>query len=297
MNEVAASLERLGSSPVLRWSSLGLVSAALFLFTWAIVSDVDSWLQRAWTRYCARLERKLYKLFIWTPGHRVAGAQIAIILAMSVLKLMLGFSSTIFFALVFVAATGPEAWLSNELYRRKKTIDQQIDGFLVALSNALKSRPNIGDAIASIANVVTDPIRQEVDLVAKHMRMGSTLDQALLAMSGRVGSRQFDAAISSILVGRQVGGNVSEILETTAASIREMARLEGVVRSKTAEGKAQIWVLAVFPFLLILAYSLASPGYFDLLSQSTVGYICTLIAFGLWAASIVSARRILRVDI
>jgi tight adherence protein B len=116
-------------------------------------------------------------------------------------------------------------------------------------------------------------------------------------MSGRVASRRLDAAITAILVGRQVGGNVPEILETTAASMREMTRLEGVVRTKTAEGKAQIWVLAAFPFVLLVAFSWASPGYFDPLAQTTVGSVCTVIGFGFWAASVLSAWRILKVDI
>src|SRR5262249_17497802 len=122
-------------------------------------------------------------------------------------------------------------------------------------------------------------------------------DQALLSMTGRIGSRRLDTAVSAILVGRKVGGNVPEILETTAASMRELSRLEGMVRTKTAEGKAQIWVLALFPFALLVGFDKASPGYFDPLTETTIGYVCMGIGFFLWGASVVSARKILRVDI
>jgi tight adherence protein B len=141
------------------------------------------------------------------------------------------------------------------------------------------------------------PLRQELELAVKQMRLGSTVEQALVHMSGRVGSKQLDTALSAVLIGRQVGGNLPTILETTAEAMREMARLEGVVRTKTAEGKAQIWVLAFFPIVLMLGFNLVSPGYFEPLTTSATGYLVTIVAFGLWGGSIVFARRILAVDI
>ena len=95
------------------------------------------------------------------------------------------------------------------------------------------------------------------------LRVGATLDQALLNIAARVGSKQLDNALSAVLIGRQVGGNLPKVLETTAAAIREMARLEGVVRTKTAEGKAQLWVLGALPMVLMLALNTMQPGYFD----------------------------------
>src|SRR4029078_11584582 len=91
-------------------------------------------------------------------------------------------------------------------------------------------------AFNSVVTVIDDPIRSEVDLALKEMKVGSTLDQALLHMASRVGSRQLHYALSSILIGRQVGGNLPKVLETTATTLREMKRLEGVVRTKTAQG-------------------------------------------------------------
>ena len=108
---------------------------------------------------------------------------------------------------------------------------------MLSLANALKSTPSIGAAFQSVAPVLRDPMRQEVDLAIKEMKVGSTLDQALLHMAARVGSRQLDSALSSTDIGRQVGGNLPKVLESTSATLREMARLDGVIRTKTAEGK------------------------------------------------------------
>src|ERR1700742_4887432 len=108
---------------------------------------------------------------------------------------------------------------------------------------------------------------------------------------------QLDATFASILIGRKVGGDLGKILETTAATLREMARLHGVVRSKTADGKAQLVTLVMMPVVIVFVFDLVSDGYFQPLVQSVGGFIVIAIAFGLWASSIVVARAVLKVDL
>jgi tight adherence protein B len=281
----------------LRWATLASWMGALFLLTWGVAADRENLVMRGWRTYCLGIEKRLARMFIFFSGARVAAGQLAVIFVACAAKLLYPVPLAMFLAIFFTATAGPDLWLRWSQRQRLLRIDEQVDSLLVALANALKSRPSIADAVVSVQPVIAAPIRQEVELSVKQMRVGSTPELALLAMSRRVGSRKLDAAISAILVGRQVGGNVSQILETTAAAMREMARLEGVVRTKTADGRAQIWALAAFPFVLIVAFSLINPGYFDPLSETVVGGVCTTIGFVLWGASIVSARRILRVDI
>jgi tight adherence protein B len=181
--------------------------------------------------------------------------------------------------------------------RRVLAIEAQIDGFLLALANALKATPSLGDAFRSVGTLLPDPLREDIATAVKEMRFGATLEQALTLMASRVNSRQLDSALSAVLIGRQVGGNLPKILEATANSLREMARLEGVVRTKTAEGKMQLWVLALFPAFIVLALNGVSPGYFDPLTHSFVGYVCTTVAALFWVASLVVARKVLAVDL
>jgi tight adherence protein B len=116
-------------------------------------------------------------------------------------------------------------------------------------------------------------------------------------MAGRVQSPKLDAALASLLIGRQIGGNLTQILETTAATLREMSRLQGVVRSKTAEGKSQLFVLALFPALLVFLFDWIKPNYFAPLTDSLVGALIGIMAIVLWAASILLARKVLMVEL
>jgi tight adherence protein B len=181
--------------------------------------------------------------------------------------------------------------------KRIEAVEYQLDGFIQALANGLKTTPSIGAALSAIQPLLQEPTKSEVALVLKQTRIGSSIDQALLDMGARVGSRQLDAALSAVLIGRQVGGNLPKVLETTASTLREMSRLEGVVRTKTAEGKMQLWVLALFPAFIVLALNGVSPGYFDPLTHSFVGYVCTTVAALFWVASLVVARKVLAVDL
>lgn len=278
-----------------KYGGLGLLFVGLFAAMVIMVGNAEGLPRRLWARYVVSLERKLRLMFIWQSGNSIATGQaaaIAVIIALAVLV-----DLPYWYAFAALVAVLPSVVIERMRRQRVEAIDQQLDGFLMALANALKATPSLGDAFTSVQRLIPPPLQQEVELAVKEMRVGSTLDQAVLFMAGRIGSRQVDSALSALLIGRQIGGNLPKILDTTATSLREMARLEGVVRTKTAEGKAQLWVLAVFPIVLMLAFNAVKEGYFDPLTQSVTGYAVIAVALVFWIASLVTARRILDVDI
>ncbi len=278
-----------------KWGGVLLCAIALFILTLAAFGDRNSLVYRYWARYTSSIERKLRPMFIFTPGRVIAGGQVAVIFVLIVLELTVELP----FFPAWIIATVAFPLLQIESMRRKRleAIEKQLDGFLLALANALKAIPSVGAAFNSVIPILQSPMREEVELASKEMKVGSSLDQALLHMAARISSRQVDSALSAILIGRQVGGNLGRVLETTAASIREMARLDGVIRTKTAEGKMQLGVIAVMPFALVLGLGYSSPGYFDPLQQSVSGYMASAMAGGCWIGALIWARKILAVDI
>jgi tight adherence protein B len=279
----------------LRWSAVAALGLALFLATLSIVSDETGLPYRYWSRYTAMLDRKLRSMFIFMPnGRLIALGQIAalFILFAAYLTLDLPFWWAWMIAVAFV----PSGWIEKMRRDRIILIEDQLDGFILALANALKTTPSIGAAFNSVVLVVEDPIRKEIDLAIKEMKVGSSLDQALLHMAARVGSRQLDSALSSILIGRQVGGNLPKVLETTAHTLREMKRLEGVIRTKTADGRMQMWVIGAMPVVFIVILSQAFENYFTPLTTSVTGYGIVTVISVCWVASLLLARKVLQVD-
>jgi tight adherence protein B len=279
----------------IKWAALNLLFFGIGALTLFVASDPQNFAARGLQQYTVYLERKLRLLFVWTEGRVIVLGQVAAIFVVLLLAALFGLHY--WYILVGLVLVGPAVIIERMRRKRIEAIEQQLDGFLMSLANALKSTPSLGDAFVSIQRLIPYPIRDEVELAAKEMRIGSTLEQALLVMAGRIGSRQVDSALSAILIGRQIGGNLPRVLDATAGALREMARLEGVVRTKTAEGKTQLWVLALFPLGLMFAFSAVKEGYFAPLTQSFIGYVLVAIALMFWVASIIVARNILDVDI
>ncbi len=278
-----------------KWTGIALVGLAVFIVILAAFGNRDSYVYRYWARYTSSIERKLRPMFIFTPGRVIAAGQLAALFVTIVLELTIGLPW--FPAWVIAICAFPLMQIDSMRKKRLEAVEKQLDGFLLALANALKAIPSVAAAFNSVVPILQSPIREEVDLATKEMKVGSSLDQALLHMAARIGSRQVDSALSSILIGRQVGGNLGRVLETTAASIREMARLDGVIRTKTAEGKMQLIVIAIMPFFLVLGLGYSSPGFFDPLQKSLSGYMLTGAAAGCWIGALLWARKILAVDI
>jgi tight adherence protein B len=281
---------------VLKWSGLLLVFVGLMIGSWGAVADNDGPVMRYWQRYCASLERKLRLMFIWTPGQKIAIAQLVAGVVVLALHVGIGLDPYWYFleALIIIA---PSRYIEYLRQQRVLRLEDQIDGFLTALANALKATPSVANSFIGIQPLLPSPIREEVELCVKEMKVGSTLDQALLNMGGRINSRQLDTALSAVLIGRQLGGDLPRILDTTANTMREMIRLEGVVKTKTAEGKAQLWVLGAFPFVFAVVLSTMEPGFYDPLKKPVAGWAIAGVAGLSWLVSIVLARKVLSVDI
>lgn len=278
-----------------KWGPVLIIGLALFIGTYSALTDPSGPILRYWTRYISWLERKLRLMFIFEMGVKIGYGQIAALGLFGVAYTLVDVPTP---GLVLVAIlAGPAFWVHQKRKKYIADMEAQLDSVMLALANALKSTPSIGSAFGSLVEVVQSPFREEIDLALKEMKIGSSLDLALRSMSARIGSRSIDTALSTILIGRQVGGNLPKVLENTAGAIREMKRLDGVIRTKTADGRMQLYVIAGMPFGLIVGLSFMWPGYFDPIKGTTVGYILFSIAGSCWLAAIVMARKVLTVDI
>jgi tight adherence protein B len=260
-----------------------------------MVLDPNSELRRVWGRYEALLDAQCRFLLIQHTGASIGRLQLLGAACAPVLALLM--EDYIFLLLIPPIALAPYYVLQRRSAERVVRIEEQLDPWLLMLSNALKASPSLGEAVANTAKLMRPPMAQELDLALKEMKLGTPLDQAILNMSTRIGSPAISSALATILVGRQTGGDLPKILEESAATLREMARLEGVVRTKTAEGKTQAYVLGVIPFVLIGAIHMVDEHWLDPLGRTTLGFIIIGVAAILWLAAIFLARKILAVDI
>ncbi len=260
-----------------------------------LITDPTSFVRVYWAKYVAALDAEV-RFQLWkTSGKDIGRAQLAAFFGMPIFAFLMDDS---FYAVFMIPiAIVPWFWLQNKHAERVTALEILLDSWLLLLANALKAAPSLGEAISSSARLIRPPFSDEVDLVIKEMKLGTPLDQAVLNMSRRVDSRVVSSSLATILVGRQTGGDLPEILEKSAATLREMQRLEGVVRTKTAEGKMQAVVLAAIPFVLLFMIHQVDNQWLRPLVETTTGYIIIAVATTLWFVAIILARRILTVDV
>jgi len=244
--------------------------------------------------YEARLERDLAYLRLALSARRISILQ-ALLLGCALLALVERAYAVGSLLVTLTASARP--WLTYQRSRRTTLLEGQLDGWLFGLAATMRATPAPGQAIAYSALLVAAPLRDELETLVKEQRLGTPLDEALARMGRRIGSRTVQSALGTLRIGQASGGDIPTILERSAATLREMARLEGVVRTKTAESKAQAWLLAVLPFPLITMLHWLDPTFLAPLWRDLRGFFVLAGAVVLWVASILVARRILDVDI
>ncbi len=282
-----------GLMPIAKYAGVGLVVVGV-AFTVAVVTTSDTVFTRYYRKYTSFLERSLRLLFLPPVAEKIIVGQVA---AFALFVAAGALVEPLLYLGALLAPFAPAFYLKQSRLQHVEKLEAQVDSLILGLANALKTVPSPAAALGSLVPILPQPTRQEMERVLKEMRVGSTLEQAILNLSSRLRSPNMDSALSALLIGLQVGGNLPVVLESTAATIREINRLEGVVKTKTSEGRAQLWVLAVFPFAICFAFSQVQEGYFDPLQHTFMGYLVTAVAVMFWVASLVAASRILKVDI
>jgi tight adherence protein B len=285
-------------SPVTHGLAIGTILAftstwlAIVLFFFARDDQAGS---QALRRYQTDLERKLRFLRLRYSAARIVSVQIATIVGFLAVALVTG--KLLVLGIVPILAFGPKIQIERLVTRRVTMVEELIEPWLNAVANALKASPSLGEAIASSASLVASPMSEEIELLVKEYELGTSLDQALEQFAARMDSRTLAGAVLALKVARNSGGNLPETLENAAAALRELARLEGVVRTRTAEGKAQAFVIGAIPIPMVLGIHQLDSRFFDPLIATFTGHLIIGAAVVLWLLAIALAIKILAVDI
>jgi tight adherence protein B len=133
------------------------------------------------------------------------------------------------------------------------------------LTNSLRSGYGFLKGLELVAKEMSDPISKELNRMLREVNLGTTVDDALLNLGRRVNSQDLDIVIGAYLVQKDVGGNLTEIMEKVAETIRERLRIQGDVRVLTTQGKLSGFIVGLMPFVVFLILILSAPDYFSIM--------------------------------
>lgn len=272
-----------------------LVSFGAVFAVCLAVSAAQGPVAARYNAHVAKVDADLRFIKAGLTGRQTVVLQLATCVVLTTTSVLSG--NWFWMSLVPVAILVPQGFVARKRMLRVVQLDGQVDAWLVILANALRATPALGEALSSSARLVPAPLSDELALVMREYQLGAPLDVALRTMAVRLQSRTVNVALGTLRIARTTGGNLPDVLETSAAALREIARLEGVVRTKTAEGKAQSVVVAAMPFPLIALLNYLNPDLLAPLWNTGKGYGLLLLAFLLWLGAVFWARKILAVDI
>jgi tight adherence protein B len=191
----------------------------------------------------------------------------------------------------------PWSVLSAAATRRLARIQAQLADTLLIIAGAMRAGHSFLQALDTAAKEIDDPAASEFGLVLAEIRFGRDVDDALDALVERVGSTDLEWTVTAIKIQRQVGGNLAEVLETVAGTIRERETLRRQVKVLSAEGRLSMVVLFVLPFAIAGYLMVTNPTYLKLLTNTRPGMIILCGAFVLLGVGFVWMKRIVRLDV
>ena len=205
--------------------------------------------------------------------------------------------------LVLVVATAVAGYLAPSIYvgfrkgRRKDAINGQLVEMLEMVSNSLRSGFAFVQAIEMAAKQLASPVKDELEAFLNDTSLGAKAEDALRGMADRSGSIDMELMVTTILVQRTSGGNLSEVLDNVAATIRERERLQGDIKALTSSQRFTGFILSIYPLLLGALFFAISPGLMGVLWTDQIGQLMLAFAAFLQVLGIVSIRRILKLEV
>ncbi len=201
----------------------------------------------------------------------------------------------------FVGYTLPKMYVHRRITARVVTFDGQLVEALSLVANALRSGFGFLQALDLAAQQLKDPLAIEFKRTINDINVGASFEDSLLALNQRVQSKDLDIVVTAILIQRTVGGNLSEILETVAHTMRERSRIRGELKTLTAQQKMSGYVVGGLPIfiigILLLMGQVTGDSYMKTLFTEPAGRVLLIGAGFMEGVGIMIIRKILAIEI
>lgn len=162
---------------------------------------------------------------------------------------------------VALSTVAPLWYLGHKARARRERFEEQLPDVLGLMASGLRTGWGLQQAIDLVVTEGADPAREEFRRVQIEARLGVPLDRALKGVAQRIGSEQFDWVVTAISIQREVGGNLAEVLDNVARSIRDRASLVRQVAALSAEGRISAIILMALPFVVVGGLMIINPTY------------------------------------
>lgn len=175
------------------------------------------------------------------------------------------------FILTIVVMIAPFLWVSAKRRRRFNTFLEQLPDSLELMVRSLQAGHSFSSALQMVATEMPDPIAREFGKTYEEQNLGLNIKAALENLVERVPILDLKLCVTAVLIQREIGGNLSEVLRNISHTIRERFRIQGEIRTKSAQARLSGYIVSALPFFLFFWINLVNPGYMKTLYDHEYG--------------------------
>jgi tight adherence protein B len=257
------------------------------------------WLNRFLNRFriASRLKRLIAEADLnWTVGYLVLGSLVALFAVYWIGAF--AYPGTLVVPILAVCAfLSPYSFLYLKRRRQFTRFSKILPDAMDLVSRALRAGHSLTAAIDLVGQEIADPVGKEFRRVSEEQNLGLPLRDALLSFADRVPTSDVQFLVAAMLIQRETGGNLVEVLDKTTTLLRDRIRLQGEIRIYTAQGRLTGWILCLLPIAMYFALTAINPDYTKPLTTDPMGQRLLIIGSGLMILGVLVIRKIVRIKV
>jgi tight adherence protein B len=191
----------------------------------------------------------------------------------------------------------PYAWVRSKKTKRMNQFSEQLPDALDLMTSALRAGLSFPAALQLVAQESPEPLAQEFAVTFDEQNLGLDMREALTNLTERVDSLDLKFFVTAVIIQRETGGNLAEIMESIARIIRERFRILGDVKARTAHGRLTGMILSVLPIALAIIFSIIAPQYMVAFFRDPAGQVLLMMCLVMQIAGYIWIRRVIAIKV
>ncbi len=191
----------------------------------------------------------------------------------------------------------PRFWVGRRIGGRLSAFNKQLADTITLLSNSLRAGSSFLQSIELVSRETPDPMGEEMGRVVREVNLGLGMEEALSNLVRRIRSDDLDLMVTAIGVQQQVGGNLAEILDTIAFTIRERVRIKGEISTLTAQGRYSGYLVAFLPIGIMITLNFINPEFMQPLFTQLIGQILLGVGAVMMIIGFIAIQKITNIKV
>lgn len=242
-----------------------------------------------------KLENQIYDVGIKIPVQQFLLIWSGVTFFLPLLLMFTGLPGVISVAVALACALGPVLYINIRKNKRRNELEGQLIEAISILCNALRAGHSFQGAMNNISQEMTGAVAEEFGRVFRETQHGMTLEESLGRMVERTGSGDLEMLCTAIIIQREVGGNLAEVLENISGTIQARLTLKAEIKTRTASGRLSGYIIGALPVILLIAMNTINPSYCSMLFETHAGHVMLGIGAGMEVIGLIVIMKMVSV--